>query len=51
MAAQRRAIKLTPFPKFIDRETGPRCLVALVAAVKHLLFPLRTLIRIKCHER
>ena len=33
MAAQRRAIKLTPFPKFIDRETGPRCLVALVAAV------------------
>jgi hypothetical protein len=33
MAAQRRAIKLTPFPKFIDRETGTRCLVALVAAV------------------
>jgi hypothetical protein len=35
MAAQRRAIKLTPFPKFIDRETGTRCLVARVAAVKH----------------
>jgi hypothetical protein len=34
-AAQRRAIKLIPFPKFIDRETGTRCLVALVAAVKH----------------
>jgi hypothetical protein len=33
MAAQRRAIKLTPFPKFIDRETGTRCLLALVAAV------------------
>jgi hypothetical protein len=39
MAAQRRAIKLTPFPKFIDRETGTRCLVALVAAVKHCCSP------------
>jgi hypothetical protein len=51
MAAQRRTIKFTPFPKFIDRETDTRCLVALVAAVKHLLIPLRTLIRIKCQER
>ena len=51
MAAQRRAIKLTPFPKFIDRETGTRCLVALIAAVKHCWPPLRTLIRIKCHEK
>jgi hypothetical protein len=50
VAAQRRAIKLTPFPKFIDRETGTRCLVALVAAVKHLLISLPTLIRIKCRE-
>jgi bifunctional non-homologous end joining protein LigD len=39
MAAQRRAIKLTPFPKFIDRESGTRSLAALVAAVKHCCSP------------
>ncbi len=50
MAAQRRAIKLTPFAVFIDRETETRSLAALVAAIKQCCSLALLKNRIKRHE-